>query len=593
MVLTGRFTWSQSVEEVLLTIPLKGSSLSSLDIYASKLYVKINFRPYLINIDFFGKVDYNSMVSKVEMGTLLLRFLKLAPEMWPDISFTGDAAAMRLRRTASIEERQKEDKDNASKNAERKQQDEKMSTRLQMQTDEIKRQHLEDLKVEEKKLAEASVYETFKAMEQEISLKSALSEEKNLVATETCLKSALGGDEKDLVATEARLKSASSEEKNVGATGSILIKGNEPKKERRVSFSDEISKKMPLSDQVNHQLPAKKVLAKKQPVQETPGDNLDKCIPQPRIIGTVKVAFTPRVFPSPMRESKKEEEEDWLLRNRRHLKGPAKKRLDSIDISDSDPYWLKGKGDDFFRAGNSQGAINAYTCALEIDETITPCFSNRAACYLKLKQYDLCIEDCDRALASIKQDREEELKAETPQKELKRVRDMRKKLMIRKGTALKGMENFNEALLQYQLACELDEFNETLKADCARIALLVQCAAEKDLGDESFRAQEYQIAIKHYSKGLEANPESAPCLANRCICNQKLGLFEDAIKDATNALKIIESEEWKMKILNRLALLYIELNQESRAKECLLGVLDLNPADLAVAKQLKMLELKN
>ncbi len=53
-------------------------------------------------------------------------------------------------------------------------------------------------------------------------------------------------------------------------------------------------------------------------------------------------------------------------------------------MSEEDPVWLKAKGDDFFRAGDCRSALNAYSAALDADETMTACLSNRAACYLKL-----------------------------------------------------------------------------------------------------------------------------------------------------------------------------------------------------------------
>lgn len=42
-------------------------------------------------------------------------------------------------------------------------------------------------------------------------------------------------------------------------------------------------------------------------------------VPAPRGSERVKIGFTPRVFPTPMRESKRQEEEDWIARNRPHL----------------------------------------------------------------------------------------------------------------------------------------------------------------------------------------------------------------------------------------------------------------------------------
>jgi hypothetical protein len=53
-----------------------------------------------------------------------------------------------------------------------------------------------------------------------------------------------------------------------------------------------------------------------------------------------------------MRESKASEEEDWIAKNRRHLKqhGVIGKNISGGgDFSEEDPVWLKAKGDDFFR----------------------------------------------------------------------------------------------------------------------------------------------------------------------------------------------------------------------------------------------------
>lgn len=136
-------------------------------------------------------------------------------------------------------------------------------------------------------------------------------------------------------------------------------------------------------------------------------------IPAPRRSCQVKVSFTPRVFPTPMRESKKEEEEDWLLRNRRHLNQRMQKKLEGVDISERDPFWLKGKGDDFFTAKDYSSAINAYNCALEINPDYTPVLSNRAACYLQIEDYDKCIQDCTTAIAQCRAERNERTKVAT------------------------------------------------------------------------------------------------------------------------------------------------------------------------------------
>ena len=102
--------------------------------------------------------------------------------------------------------------------------------------------------------------------------------------------------------------------------------------------------------------------------------------PPPRQSGRIKLNFT-RYFKTPMRESKRAEEEDWLVRNRKHLyKNPKAK-----DITEQDPHWLKDKADEFYRSRDYQGAVNAYTAAIQADSEFVPAYSNRAACYLRLE----------------------------------------------------------------------------------------------------------------------------------------------------------------------------------------------------------------
>ena len=68
-------------------------------------------------------------------------------------------------------------------------------------------------------------------------------------------------------------------------------------------------------------------------------DETDAPLPYPRASGVLKMKFTPRIFPTPMRESKINEEEDWIAKNRSHLrKNPQlRPQLDALDIEDSDP----------------------------------------------------------------------------------------------------------------------------------------------------------------------------------------------------------------------------------------------------------------
>ncbi|POM60818.1 hypothetical protein PHPALM_30275, partial [Phytophthora palmivora] len=117
-------------------------------------------------------------------------------------------------------------------------------------------------------------------------------------------------------------------------------------------------------------------------------------LPPPRQCTQAEIRFTPRVFPTPSRESKAAEEEDWLLKNRKHInKHQGLNRTSEYDISETDPMWLKAKGDDFFHSKDYQSAMNAYAEAISATpssntDLIATCLSNRAACLLQLGQFE-------------------------------------------------------------------------------------------------------------------------------------------------------------------------------------------------------------
>lgn len=128
---------------------------------------------------------------------------------------------------------------------------------------------------------------------------------------------------------------------------------------------------------------------------------------------TVNVAFTPRLFPTPTRESKKEEEDSWIDRHQpewheRHQQGRQKiaEALPESDdiraVSERDPTWLKAQGDKSCRAGDHGSAIHAYTMALQSQVRYNSrhlVLGNRALCFLQVGRYQECVEDCTEALA--------------------------------------------------------------------------------------------------------------------------------------------------------------------------------------------------
>lgn len=182
--------------------------------------------------------------------------------------------------------------------------------------------------------------------------------------------------------------------------------------------------------------------------------------PAPRQRGMIDVTFTPRVFPTPVRESRIPEEEAWLK------KQAEARKIEDIADSDlrqeeKDPVWLKSKADNFFKAGNHLSAVNAYNLAIRLNPRLPSLHSNRSACHLKLGNYMKCIEDSSRAL--------ELLTPPVPANAQSRL-----KAHVRRGTAFCHLELYVEGLQDYEAALKIEPKNTSLKEDSERIRKVIQ-----------------------------------------------------------------------------------------------------------------------
>ncbi|XP_028849881.1 dynein assembly factor 4, axonemal-like [Denticeps clupeoides] len=187
-------------------------------------------------------------------------------------------------------------------------------------------------------------------------------------------------------------------------------------------------------------------------------------VPAPRSSGTIKIHFTPRVFPTALRESRVPEEEEWLKKQAAIRCGGIRTDLHEFeDLSEEErnPDLLKEKGEKYFVAGNYQAAINAYDLALRLNEKIPALYSNRAACHLKLRNLHKAIEDSSKALELL-----------TPP-----VADnagARMKAHVSRGTAFCELELYDEGLQDYQAALKIDPDNNALQADTQKIRATIQ-----------------------------------------------------------------------------------------------------------------------
>lgn len=110
-------------------------------------------------------------------------------------------------------------------------------------------------------------------------------------------------------------------------------------------------------------------------------------------------------------------------------------KMDDPSKLNGDYETLKNKGNDSFKAKDYEKAITYYTSAIKEKDDEAIAYSNRAICYIYLKQYFHAIKDCDRAL---------ELDSSLT------------KAYYRRAIALKELSQFQKALIDFQKVFSLD-----------------------------------------------------------------------------------------------------------------------------------------
>eukprot|EP00605_Chrysophyceae_sp_TOSAG23-4_P002774 GSChrysophyteH1.ASY1.ANO1.3058.1 assembled CDS len=522
MPVGANYSFSEKEDKVVVKIPLKGCSPSKVDIFVTTTTLKVNFSPYLIDVVLAGHVDALKHKAKVKEGVLIVTLLKNdIGKTWGNLEAQiTDKNELNAAKEAARAQNDTLQTELAVERKDRKIDDEKHALRKQMALEEREKSLLEGLKADEKEAAEKKIYEEFAELERRNAAAAAKSQPTSASPKPT----AAAADTREMDAFLANDDIDSEEEDD--------------------------------NDEAEAQAEAEAIAV---PVIAEDFNDADiKYVPPPRSSGysadtRVEINYTPRIFPTPMRESKATEEEDWVAKNRQHLKKNAMLNKNAskgkgVDVSESDPTWLKGKGDDFFRMGDFKSAINAYSAAIDVDEDMTSCYSNRSACYMKLGMHDSCVHDCKKAILQIRCDPA----LDGPGSEIAPVANQVNKLYIRRGAANCLRGNFGEAISDYLQVVfvleSLQEMNittgsfepESLKQDITTMRVLSECEQLKKTADKEFAEGEVSAALKVYSEALALLPVHVGCLSNRSACKIALGDVQGCIDDCTAALKLLE-----------------------------------------------------
>jgi len=147
------FTWSETEDEVNISVPLKGVKSAKADIYSTDFYIKVNFPPYFFEVDLLHAVDHISAKAAVGNGLVDFKLPKRAKGTWGKLKAEGTKEELFKRREQSQTEafqQQQALKDERTTTARDMQ---SAAVKEQMSLDAADRKKLEDVKQAEKDVA--------------------------------------------------------------------------------------------------------------------------------------------------------------------------------------------------------------------------------------------------------------------------------------------------------------------------------------------------------------------------------------------------------------------------------------------------------
>ncbi|KAM8891020.1 dynein axonemal assembly factor 4 isoform 2-T2 [Spinachia spinachia] len=344
-ILVTDYSWTQTDSTVCLSVPLKGTKVSHVNILSTDEYLKVHYPPYLFEAFLFEPVDDNKSNVKVGDGVAVFSMPKRTNKVWEHLMTATNHKEKKKVRERSLLKYQENLCAQSILKAKQQHAEKKYALERMMKLEKEKKHCIQKIKTgeREKSTAELTAWKL---------------RQKQRAEQEDQLKVHSQGHSRD------GLQSTTEKQENGCSNGSGF-------KWDQISNSEAKSK------------------------------SKQKDLPAPRLVGNIQVTFTLRLFPTALRESKVIEEEEWLKRQAEAGRNRTAdvEELEDLKEEERNPYWLKDKGDKCFVTGDHLGAVYAYSLAIRLNRKIPALYSNRAACHLKLKNLHKAIDDSSQLSA--------------------------------------------------------------------------------------------------------------------------------------------------------------------------------------------------
>lgn len=228
----------------------------------------------------------------------------------------------------------------------------------------------------------------------------------------------------------------------------------------------------------------------------------------------------------------------------------------------------KNLGNEAYKKKSFDEAIKHYEEAIAQDPTDITFYSNLAAVYFELKDYDKCVAECEKG---IEIGRENRADFKLIAKAFARIGNAKRRQGDWEGAKI----NLEKSLSEHRkpdVKAQLSEVEKKIK-EMAAAAYIDPSKAEeeKEKGNDLFKKGDYATAIKHYSEAIKRNPTDPKLYSNRAACYTKLAAFDLGLKDCDKCIelddKFVKGYIRKGKVLQGMQQPYKALSAYQKAIE--------------------------
>jgi len=192
-------------------------------------------------------------------------------------------------------------------------------------------------------------------------------------------------------------------------------------------------------------------------------------------------------------------------------------------------------GNAAYKKKDFTAATEHYDKAIALDPTEISFLTNKAAVFFETKDYDICIETCQKAIDVGRENRAD----------FKLIA----KALARIANSYKAKKDYYNAKIFYEKALSehrtpeikesLSKVDKMLKEQTLKAYLDPQKSEEeKAKGNEFFKKGDYPGAIKHYTEAIARNPDDAKIYSNRAASYTKLTEFNLGLKDCDSCIRL-------------------------------------------------------